>query len=94
MELISRLGPYLVPIVAIIVGGAIAIAAMLMKHRSASPRSSAELIPTRRKGRDDAVIGRSVSQLDVGRQFDWRRTLGGKKLSAISFQLSVKSKTA
>ncbi len=33
MELISRLGPYLVPIVAIIVGGAIAIAAMLMKHQ-------------------------------------------------------------
>ncbi len=32
MEQILRLGPFLIPIVAIIVGGAIAIVAMVHKH--------------------------------------------------------------
>ena len=33
MEEILRLGPFLIPIVAVLVGGAIAIVAMLIKHQ-------------------------------------------------------------
>ncbi len=50
MESILELRGLLVPIVAIIVGGAIAITAMVLTLiRSGSPRSSAGLIPTHRK---------------------------------------------
>ena len=33
MEHVFRLGPFLIPLVAIVVGGAIAIVAMLTKHQ-------------------------------------------------------------
>ena len=33
MEWIASLGPFLIPIVAVIVGGAIAITAMILKHQ-------------------------------------------------------------
>ena len=33
MEWIASLGPFLIPIVAVIVGGAIAITAMVLKHQ-------------------------------------------------------------
>jgi hypothetical protein len=33
MEHIVRLGPFLIPVVAVIVGGAIAVVAMVLKHQ-------------------------------------------------------------
>jgi len=33
MEAITSLGPFLIPIVALVVGGAIAITAMVLKHQ-------------------------------------------------------------
>ncbi len=33
MEWIASLGPFLIPIVAVVVGGAIAITAMVLKHQ-------------------------------------------------------------
>jgi hypothetical protein len=33
MEWIASLGPFLIPIVAVIIGGAIAITAMVLKHQ-------------------------------------------------------------